>query len=335
MNEDGVRVTRIDWLTAIPSLRLLEAIPMAVSLCIFVPVLLLMLLAWGTTQLAGEKFSQLQRTDPVRSLVNLSDCELPEYLDMIDESLTRVAQGSPSQSALGVVTLGWWMLMLGFCGVAAIRSAGCRFCTGTRCGVTASVRLALQSWKSILISTLLSGMLLGLLCVAFWILRWAGTKTHVSITAAALLMYIIGCLVLGFGWLLSIAAIAIDRCDGPEALSRGINYVLSRWVRVVVYVTVCCLMMAICNRAVLWLSDQAHALASSKYGNPDPVLRGEFGISLGSTLGSFGELLRLSIFLCEIAIAYVLLRNVEDGVSLREIDGGRVIKTSDRLVGSD
>ena len=323
MNEDGVRVTRIDWLTAIPSLRLVEAIPMAISLRIFVPVLLLMLLAWGTTQLTAVMFSELHRAHPVRSLVHFSDCELPENLVMINESLTRVAIGSPSQSALGVVTLGWWMLMFGFCGVAAIRSAGCRFCTGTGCGVSACIRLALESWKSIFVSTLLSGILLGLLCVAFWILHWAGTKTHISITAAALLMYIVGCLVLGIGWLLSIAAIAIDRCDGAEALSRGINYVLSRWLRVVVYTTVCCLIMAICNLAVEWLSHQVYALSSSVYRSPDPALRGQFQISIWSTPDSLGEFIRLSIFLCEIAIAYVLLRNVEDGVSLREIDGGR------------
>ncbi len=32
---------------------------------------------------------------------------------------------------------------------------------------------------------------------------------------------------------------------------------------------------------------------------------------------------RISLLLCEIAIAYVLMRNVEDGVSLREMDGGK------------
>jgi len=323
MNDDGVRVTRMDWLAAIPSLRLLEAIPMAISLRVFVPVLLLMLLAWGTTEFPGKDFNELRSSHPVRSHVELSDRELPEYLDVINTSLIRVATGTPSQSALGVVTLGWWMLMLGFCGVAAIRSAGCRFCTGTGCGLSACTRLALESWKSIFVSTLLSGILLGLLCVAFRILHWAGTKTHISITAAALLMYIVGCLVLGIGWLLSIAAIAIDRCDGAEALSRGINYVLSRWLRVVVYATVCCLIMAICNLATEWLSDQARALSSSVNWNPDPVLHSQFRISLRSTQDSFGEFIRLSIFLCEIAIAYVLLRNVEDGVSLREIDGGR------------
>ena len=61
-------------------------------------------------------------------------------------------------------------------------------------------------------------------------------------------------------------------------------------------------------------------------------MRDEFRISVLTTLDRFAELIRLSIFICEIAIAYVLLRNVEDGVSLREIDGGRVNQLSD---GSD
>lgn len=335
MNEDGVRVTRIEWLSAIPSLRLLEAIPMAISLRVFAPALLLMCLTWGTTRLLGEQFNQMRGTNSGRSLLNVTDRQLPESLDMINASLSFVATGNALQSGSGAAALGIWMLILGVCGAAAIRSAGCRFCTGTGCGITASLRFSLESWKAILISVLLSWILLGLLCVAFWILRWVGTKTHISITAAALLMYIVGCLVLGCGWLLSIAAIAIDRCDGAEALSRGISYVLSRWLRVVVYAIVVCLTMFVCDLAVRWLAEQAQALASSWYRNSDPLIQDEFHRADWSILDKFGELIRLSIFICEIAIAYVLLRNVEDGVSLREIDGGRVITSLDKLIGSD
>ncbi len=332
MNEDGVRVTRIDWLAAIPSLRLFEAIRLAISPRVFVPALLLMLFAWGTTQLPGESFSELRGAKPVRSLLNLSECELPEYLNIINESLTLVATGSELQTASSAVNLSLWMLMLGFCGVAAMRSAGCRFCSGTGTGLIASIRFSLTSWKAILISALLSWILLGLLCAAFRILYWGGTVTHIGMTAMASLMYIVGCVVLGIGWLLSLAAIAIDRCDGAEALSRGISYVLSRWLRVLVYATVFCLIMVIFNLATRWLGEQAQALALSSYGNTDLLMRNKFGISVRPTLDGFVEMLRLSIFLCEIAIAYVLLRNVEDGVSLREIDGGRVNKSSD---GSD
>ena len=326
MNEDGVRVTRIDWLAAMPSLRLLEAIRLAISLRVFVPVLLMMFLAWGTTQLLGETFSKLPEAKPARSLLNLSNCELPEYLEMINESLTVVATGSTLQTISGAVKLSLWMLMLGFCGVAAMRSAGCRVCKGTGTGLIASIRFSMKSWKAIQLSALLSWILLGLLCVAFRILCWADTVTHTGITAASALMYIVGCVVLGIGWLLSLAAIAIDRCDGAEALSRGISYVLSRWLRVVVYAIVFCVILMVCDLAVRWLADHAYALASSRYGNPDPLIRDEFRIAVWSTLDRFGELIRLSIFLCELAIAYVLLRNVEDGVSLREIDGGRVNK---------
>ena len=185
-----------------------------------------------------------------------------------------------------------------------------------------SVRFSLQSWKAILISALLSWVLLGLLCAAFWILYQVGTTTHEGISGMASLMYVVGCVVLGIAWLLSLAAISIDRCDGAEALSRGISYVLSRWLRVFVYVTLYCLIMVIFNLVAQLLAEQAHALASFTYRNPDPMTRDAFRISVWSTLDRFVELLRLSILLCEIAIAYVLLRHVEDGVSLREIDGG-------------
>ena len=332
MNEDGVRVTRIDWLTAIPSLRLLEAFRLGVSLCVLVPVLLLMFLAWGSTQLLGEKSDQLRGRNPGRGLLNVSDFQLPEYLDVINESLALVATGNASQTSSGAASLGLWMLMLGFCGVAAIRSAGCRFCKGTACGMSASLRFSLESWKAILVSALLSWVLLGFLSMAMRIVFWAGTTTNVWIMAMAPLMYVVGCAVLGSGWLLSLAAIGIDRCDGAEALSRGISYVLSRWLRVVFYSIVFCVILMVCDPAVRWLADQACTLASSLYRNPDPLIQDEFRISVRSTLGRFGELIRLSIFLCEIAIAYVLLRNVEDGVSLREIDGGRLNKLSDRMV---
>ena len=248
---------------------------------------------------------------------------MPEYLATINEPLSLIATGSAWQFTVGVRALGLWMLILGFCGIAAIRSAGCRFCTGTGSGVIASVRFSLQSWKAILISALLSWILLGLLCVVFRTLFWTGARTHIGITAVASLMYIAGCMVLGISWLLSLAAIAIDRCDGAEALSRGICYVLSRWLRVVAYAIVFCLLMTICDLAVSWFTDNAHLLASATREKPGHFIPDEFRTALWKSLHLFSEMIRLSVFLCAIAIGYVLLRHVEDGVSLREIDGGR------------
>ena len=144
-----------------------------------------------------------------------------------------------------------------------------------------------------------------------------------GITAAASMLYFVVCLVLGIGWLLSLAAIAIDRCDGAEALSRGICYVLSRWQRVLVYAAVCCLMLLLSNLVMSWLAGNAQALASSVR-DPDPCYGESLRICCQVT-GILSGLFRLSLFFCEIAIVYVLLRNVEDGVSMQEINGGRSI----------
>ena len=208
------------------------------------------------------------------------------------------------------------MLAIGFCGVAAVRSAGCRFCTGTGSGLIASLRYSLQNWQAILVSALLSGILLGLLGVAFRVFCWVGAMIHPSMTAVTSLLCVLGCVVLGMGWLLSLAAIAIDRCDGAEALSRGICYVLSRWQRILIYAAGCCMILWMSDLVVSVVIANANGLISAMLGKADSV-------RARTSLHLFREAILVSIFFCETAIAYVLLRNVEDGVSLREIDGGQ------------
>ncbi|MDA1231103.1 MAG: hypothetical protein O2856_10035 [Planctomycetota bacterium] len=322
MNEDGVRVSRIDWLVAIPSLRLFEAIRLAVSPRVTLPVLLLMCLLWLATDLFRWKTTVLDSTNSVRSVLNVSGFKLPDSLDTMNRSLTLIATGTWSQFFVAVYLLATTMLIQGFCGIAAMRCAGSRFCTGTGCGLAATVRFSLQRWKSVLLSSLLSWTLLGLLCIVYWILRSIGDATHVGVTAIASLLYIVGCVVLGIGWLLSLAAIAIDRCDGAEALSRGISYVLSRWLRVGVYALVFFLLMTICDSVLSWVSDNAYILTTTMKKPDDPLIAIESNSNAWTVLRQFAEMVKLSIFVCKIAITYVLLRNVEDGVSLWEIDGG-------------
>lgn len=317
MNEDGVRVTRIDWLSAIPTLRLLDAIRLAVSPHALLSALLLTLLIRAVSQVSYAQFGLLTTEISRRSLLGVPGFRMPWFLDTISGSMFVIATDGESHLSVGgvTVTLCLWMLMFGFCGVAAIRSAGCRVCTGTGSGLIESAKLSLQSWKSILVGVILTWFLLGLLFTVFRVFCWAGARTTGVITTIASLMYIVGCMVLGIGWLLSLAAIAIDRCQGAEAVSRGICYVLSHWLRVVVYGIVFCLLMKSCDVAFSWLAMNAYNLASAA----------DKTSASGKTLQLTAEALRLSLCFCEIAIAYVLLRNVEDGVSLREIDGG--IKT--------
>ncbi len=320
MNQDGVRVTQIDWRKVIPSLRLLDAISLAVSPRVFLPVCVLLLGNLASDWLLADRLAGLGRSDRLRPLISLSDTELPKTFNTINQSLTALAAGNTSQSFSGILLLAWWMLLVGYFGVAAMRSAGCVFCTGAGSGIVASAKHAVRMWKAILLSTLLSWILLAMPCLAFRFLNWVGARTHDGITAFGAMLYVLCCVVLGIGWLLSLAAIAVDRCDGAEALSRGICYVLSRWLRVFVYALILSVILIACDLAVSWLTDSAHSLASSAADSQEEEKA--FRATVWSTLTFFSEIIRLSVFLSGIVVAYVLLRNIEDGVNLREIDGG-------------
>ena len=65
-------------------------------------------------------------------------------------------------------------------------------------------------------------------------------------------------------------------------------------------------------------------IASAPQQNSDPLVADVSQTLVRDSLNFFRELFRLNLVFCEIAIVYVLLRNVEDGVSTQEIDGGRV-----------
>ena len=191
MNEDGVRVTQIDWLATIPSLRLLEAIRLVISLPVLVPVLLLLFFASAceqTFELLQFRMFEFQSPTPVRGELAFSALQLSDFFPVHHVSLSMIFTGDTSQTVGNGLRLGLGMLMFGFCGVAAIRSAGCRFCTGKGSGLIALIRFSLRSWNAILISALLSWLLLGLLCAAFRVLCWLGTRTHPGITTMASLM---------------------------------------------------------------------------------------------------------------------------------------------------
>ena len=320
MNEDGVRVTQIDWRNVIPSLRLLDAISLAASPRVLVPACLLLIGSWLSDWLLADRLAGMYQSDRVRPLISVSSMEFPDFFATINQSLTALAAGSWSQSLSGFVVLAWWMLLLGCFGVAAMRSAGCNFCSGSGSGIVASTRHAARMSKSILLSTLLSWILLAIPCSAFRFLCWTGAMSHAGIIAFGAMLYLLCCVVLGLGWLLSLAAIAVDGCAGAEALSRGICYVLSRWLRIVVYALILSVILIACDLAVSWFSDTASALASRATGSQGD--EHAFRESVWGTLRFFSEIIRLSVCWSGIVVAYVLLRNVEDGVSLREIDGG-------------
>jgi hypothetical protein len=322
MNEDGVRVTRIDWLTAIPSLRLCEAVRCAISPRALIPAALFVYLYFGSAAIFRPWFESSSPTPAAGGLSNLgtSTIETPRLLRSLGSNMQLFGRGPMPKLIESYISLGAMMLVFGFSAIPVMRSVGCRICLSSSSGLLSGVKLSVQSWKEILLSTLLSLILLAVFIVTFRTSRWIGSVTFESIESLAALFFVIACFVLSGGWFLSLAAIAIDRCDGAEALSRGISYMLSRWQRVIVYTVAGLVLIEITNIVFWWLASAASPLIILA-----PVTNASPSASPTDTFHHYAHVLRLSVFLCEIAIAYVLLRNVEDGVSLREIDGGKTI----------
>ena len=321
MNEDGVRVTRIDWLTAVPSLRLCEAVRCAVSPRALIPAALFVSLYLGSASFFRPSSALPSETDPAGSSGGLGQSmfEMHRLLDSLLANMGVFGNGPLPKLFESFISLAATMLVFSFCAIPVMRFVGCRICSSSS-GLLAGAKLSVQSWKAILTSALLSLILLTILCVTFRASSWIGSVTFHSIDSLAALLYVIGCFVLSGGWFLSLAAIAIDRCDGADALSRGISYMLSRWQRVIVYTVVGFLLLEITTAVFWWL-----AYAASPLIIQTPLTNASPTAQPTETFRQFAHVLRLSVFLCEIAIAYLLLRNVEDGVSLREMDGGKTI----------
>ncbi len=316
MNEEGLRVTQIDWLSAIPSLRLCQAVRCAVSPRGLIPAALFLCLSQGPGSLLGDRHSSGFQADSVGQLdyVSKSTFESSRVLGAFIANVSAMGNGTMQKSFEEFLSLSLMMLVFGFCAIPVMRFVGCRICSASASGLLAGAKLSVRSWKAILTSSILALMLLTLMCLMFRMSQWIFASAVDGATAFTALLYFVGCLVLGGGWLLSLAAIAIDRCDGAEALSRGISYILSRWQRVLIYAMAGFVLIEICNRSFGWLVEVASPLTKIH------------GKDLNSSIfNQFAEALRLSVLSCEIAIAYVLLRNVEDGVSLHEIDSGKPV----------
>ena len=315
MNEDGVRVTRIDWARAIPSLRLCEGVSYAISVRALVPA---MLFLWSAnTPLFRRLMESNFSLDLVHRKSSITEAapQMSSLIQTMILNLQLIAIGDSLQALNPLISLATWMLMFGFCAIPVMRFAGTRFCSGTGEGLLRGITVSFHRWKAILISSILCWILLGLLCLAFRASRWIGDEISAGLTALTALIYIVGVFALAIGWVLSLAAIAIDRCDGSEALSRGISYVLSRWQRVVIYAVAVYALITLCQSLFWWLVKTTMLLF--------PLMSESVN---ANTFSVVDEVFRLSLLLCTAAIAYVLLRHVEDGVSLREIDGGKSLQ---------
>ncbi len=327
MNSDPVRVSRIDFLKAIPPLRLFEAIPLAFSLQTLVPALL--------AAMAGTWIVKLFPFHESHQLF-LDGRPLSEGRPFLLIAMERTVRHiAVREFAAGVSALPRLLLLsvvLTFVAVSVARGAGLRFCSDTHSGAIHSFRHVRRSWMAIATGLCLAFAICGFSVVVYrasllvtavapdmfssgWLTALPGW-----VGAVLLIVILIFC---GIGWLLSLAAIGVDSCDGPESLSRGICYVLSRFRMTVLQLAVVMMLTYFGGKVVSVIGFRAAAVVEESIGvdTESNVLRRNdpFGVLTGLAT----ETVALSLFFSGITVCYVLLRQAEDGVSLTEIDGGK------------
>lgn len=235
-----------------------------------------------------------------------------------------------------VVRLLVTMTLAGFAGVTVARFVGMRFCKKLTSGLLTSIRHTGQRWRAVITSTWLT---VALFLLAVMLCRFFVRMVNLPatcdeclvvgsvtwLTTAGTLLTLFVC---GIGWLISLAAIGVDQCDGSEALSRGISYVLSRFWLTIVYLTVIVLIAGAGQAILMGLLQGVQRVAAeitgpAENGVADTVSASVTSISRALTFRNhFISVWTASLLFASQTVIYILLREAEDNVSIRETDGG-------------
>ncbi len=325
MNDDAVRVRQINWRTAVPSLRLFEIFPLALSVQCLLPAFI------GTVALAAVTQGSAAWPGPLQELAGSIALPLP-VVRIADDAKQLLIHGTRAGMA-PLARLLLSLLVLGVSGIAVSRAAGIRFCRDSRTGAIRSVWHSLKSWSSMLTST---AGLLGLCLAALVFYRLltttmlvvcgpSGLCAWLSVTLWLTTMGILLAMgIISVGWLLSLACIGVDACDGPESLSRGISYVLSRFWMSGCYALILMIFLWLAGQIMSSVVSHAIELAQQAAATRSPS-SDDSATLIGWFRALLVETVKLSIFFSGVTIAYVLLRHFEDNVDFSEANAGKKI----------
>jgi len=253
-------------------------------------------------------------------------------------SLLTSSEHTLRDAAVLALLAGMFMIF----GVAAARSTATEFCTQTRTGAIAAIKLAIVDLPKSLLSTVLATVLIAIpilmLNAAAWLAVIPGIGESVAMVVWPVITLLavfasLTAVVVTIAWFLSLAAIGTDRCTGSDALSRGINYVLSHKLRTIGYLSA----VAILSKLSWWLVTailmNANALLEPRFRELIPTARRKDDGDVSgpeaalqwwqSAINIAPEVVEFGAFVSGLTLMYILLRQKEDGVQLRELDGGR------------
>jgi hypothetical protein len=319
MNKDAVRVNQIDLPAVFPSVRLLESLRAAWA----IPCLIAAAFVYAGFQIdLGASFSN-ESLDLAATLSPLISATMAKWIFNIEAIFVH---GSTRGLTL-VATLFVRMLCLGFAAVGIARFAALSVSRHERSGLLGTVRFIAGSWRPVVVSTSLT-MAIGLMGLLFFrvvghLSAWISPESDVVslpniVFWLCSLGTLIGLYVLLTGWLFGLSAIAVDRVDGAEALSRGISYVLSRFRRTSCFLIFIALIANVAGQVTSWAVTASGSIARrsiSDSSQVSPPLSGGFD----SFRTCLVECVQLSTFCCGLALAYLILRQMIDNVDLREI----------------
>jgi hypothetical protein len=319
MNKDAVRVNQIDLPAVFPSVRLMESLRAAWS----IPCLIAAALAYAVFQVDLGASLNNESLDLTAALSPFISTTISKWIFNIEAIFVY---GSTRGVAV-IAALFVRMLCLGFAAVGIARFAALLVNRHERSGILRTFRFMAGSWKPVIVSTCLT-MGIGLIALLlFRILGYFSTwgKRGPDIASASNIVYwsytcgtLIALYILLTGWLLGLSAIAVDRVDGAESLSRGISYVLSRFRRTSCYLIIIGLIANIAGQVTSWavtISGSIALRSISETPQASPPLSGGFDWFRTCLV----ECVQLSTFCCGLALAYLILRQMIDNVDLREI----------------
>ena len=319
MNKDAVRINQIDLPAVFPSVRLLESLRAAWSISCLISAAFVYA---GFQVDLGASFNN-ESLDLTATLLPFISATIAKWIVNIEAIFVY---GS-SRGLAVIAALFVRMLCLGFAAVGIARFAALLVNRHERSGILRTFRFMAGRWKPVIVSTCLT-MGIGLIALLFFrIVGYFSTWGSQGPDAASALnivywMYTLGTLialyVLLTGWLLGLSAIAVDRVDGAEALSRGISYVLSRFRRTSCYLIIIGLIANIAGQVTSWaviVSGSIALRSISEVPQASPPLSGGFD----SFRTGLIECVQLSAFCCGLALAYLILRQMIDNVDHREI----------------
>lgn len=333
MNQDSVTVERIDLRKTFPVLHLLQALRLGFRIRVLLPCLI----AVGCWLFVGDISGLHPLCDAMPS--RLTDVRSPVFHAATITS-RLLTNSHPDLLFPLLVSLLLDVMVIAFVGTAVAKATAAEFCTSTRVGGIAAVRFSLTHRFGWLLSTALAVGIVTTLIVAVCFAAWFVSTGAIGVTVVSVLWPLVFLLavltalaatVCGVSWLLSLGAIGTDQCSGTDALSRGINYVLSHKMMSTVYLVL-----------VVTMSMVTFGLTKALLQAGKQVLENRFPAAffettdLGEDPGQqalfywnqlITELLpnavHLATLLSGITLMYILLRKAEDAVRIKEMDGAQ------------